>query len=101
MNIIPSVIKDVEPNFKFTFEKWPMTDNLNLTLKETFKIFDNSSKIFQIGSTQERRLSQYSVNGITYEILEDEPLDTYWNTKKYCEDNGYQEIFKRNSLILL
>ena len=93
MNIIPSVIKDVEPNFEFTFEKWPLTDSLNLTSRETFKLFDKSSEIFQIGSTQERRLSQYSVDGITYEILEDEPLDTYGNTKKYCEDNGYQEIF--------
>lgn len=95
VNIVPSIIKDVEADFRFQFEKWPITVNLNLTNKETVGLFDNSTDIFPIGSTQERRLSQYSVDGITYEILENEPLDTYWQTKRYCEDNGYQENFQR------
>ena len=76
---------------------WPKTLSLqstNLTNKETICLFDNSTDIFPIGSRQERRLSQFSLNGITYEVLEDERLDTYWEAKRYCENNGYQACFQ-------
>ena len=94
IKIAPTIIKNIEFDFRFQFENWPLMANLNLTNQETVCLFDNSTDIFPIGSRQERSLSQYSLNGITYEVLEDEPLDTYWETKRYCEDNGYQACFQ-------